>query len=70
MTGAGGASLARAGLVAGLGRAVLIGIPTVAIGGWLGYGLSNALDVRRDEFSKRATDGESPMMRAPRKTPS
>ena len=46
-----GAPLAKAGLLAGLGKAVLIGIPAVAIGVGLGYGLSKAFDVRWDEFS-------------------
>jgi len=70
MTVARGAPLAKAGLLAGLGKAVLIGAPAILVGVGLGYGLSKAFDVRWDEFSKRAAAGESTMMRPSRKTPS
>ncbi len=46
MTVARGAPLAKAGLLAGLGKAVLIGAPAVLVGIGLGYGLSKAFDVR------------------------
>jgi hypothetical protein len=68
MSVARGAPLAKAGLLAGLGKAVLIGTPAVLVGLGLGYVLSKAFDVRWDEFSKRAADGESTMMRPSRKT--
>ena len=70
MTVARGAPLAKAGLLAGLGKAVLIGVPAVAIGVGLGYGLSKAFDVRWDEFSKRAADDEPTLRRVPRNEPS
>ena len=57
-----GAPLAKAGLVAGLGKAVLIGVPAALIGVGLGFAFSKAFDVRWDEFSKRAADGESTMI--------
>jgi len=56
-----GAPLAKAGVMAGLGKAVLFAIPTILVGAAVGYGLSKALDVRWDEFSRRAADGESTM---------
>jgi hypothetical protein len=62
------APLAKAPLLAGIGKAVLVGVPAVLIGAGLGYGLAKAFDVRWDEFSTRAADGESTMMRPPRKT--
>ena len=65
-----GAPLAKAGLLAGLGKAVLIGAPAVLVGVGLGYVLTKAFDVRWHEFSKRAADGEPTMMRPSRKTPS
>jgi hypothetical protein len=52
------APLAKAGLLAGLGKAFVIGVPAVVIGVGLGYGLVRAFDVRWDEFSQRAADGE------------
>ena len=56
-----GASLAKAGMMAGLGKAALVVVPTVLIGAAVGYGLLKAFDVRWDEFSRRAADGESTM---------
>ena len=56
-----GAPLAKAGLMAGLGKAVLLAVPAVLVGAAVGYGLSKAFDVRWDEFSRRAADGESTM---------
>jgi len=53
--------MAKAGLLAGLGQAFLLGVPAVLVGLGLGYGLAKAFDVRWDEFSKRAADGESTM---------
>jgi hypothetical protein len=53
----------KAGLAAGLGKALLIGVPAVLIGVGIGYGLLRAFDVRWDEFGQRAADGESTMMR-------
>lgn len=58
--------MAKAGLLAGVGKAVLLGVPAVLIGVGLGYGLLKAFDTRWDEFSKRAADGESTMMRLSR----
>ncbi len=58
-----GASLAKAGVMAGLGKAVLFAVPVVLVGAAVGYGLSKAFDVRLDEFSRRAADGESTMGR-------
>lgn len=57
------APVGKAGLAAGLGKAVLIGVPAVLIGVGIGYGLLRAFDVRWDEFSQRAADGDSTMMR-------
>ena len=54
-----GAPLAKAGALAGLGKAVLIAVPAVLVGAAVGYGLLKAFDVRWDEFSRRAADGES-----------
>lgn len=56
-----GAPLAKAGAAAVLGKAVLIAVPAVLVGAAVGYGLSKAFDVRWDEFSRRAADGESTM---------
>ena len=53
--------MAKAGLLAGLGKAFVLGVPAVLVGLGLGYGLSKAFDVRWDEFSKRAADGDSTM---------
>ncbi|MGZ8409183.1 MAG: hypothetical protein ACXWVS_04525 [Hyphomicrobium sp.] len=58
-----GAPLAKAGLAAAIGKAVLIGVPAALIGVGLGFAFSKAFDVRWDEFSKRAADGESTMIR-------
>ena len=58
-----GAPLAKAGLAAAIGKAVLLGVPAALIGVGLGYAFSKAFDVRWDEFSKRAADGESTMIR-------
>ncbi len=57
---------AKAGLAAGAGKAVLLGVPAVLVGVGLGYALLKAFDVRWDEFSKRAADGDSTMMRPAR----
>ncbi len=67
---AGAAPLAKAGLGAAIGKAVLVGVPAVLVGVGLGYALSRAFDVRWDEFSRRAADGDATMMRSPRKAPS
>ena len=58
-----GAALAKAGVMAGLGKAVLFAVPAVLVGAAVGYGLSKALNARLDEFSRRAADGESTMGR-------
>jgi hypothetical protein len=58
-----GASLAKAGVIVGLGKAVLFAVPAVLVGAAVGYCLSKAFDVRWDEFSRRAADGESTMGR-------
>ena len=58
-----GAPLAKAGLVAGIGKGFLLGVPAVLSGVGLGYALLKAFDVRWDEFSKRAADGEPTMIR-------
>ena len=57
-----GAPSAKAGLVAGIGKGVLLGVPAALIGVALGFALSKAFEVRWDEFSKRAADGESTML--------
>ena len=67
MAAAHGAPLMKAGLVAGLGKAVLIGVPAALIGIGLGYALTRAFDVRWDEFSRRAADGESTLIRPARR---
>ena len=61
------APLAKAGVMAALGKAVLVAVPAALVGAAVGYALSKAFDVRWDEFSRRAADGESTMMppRAP-----
>ena len=64
-----GAPLAKAGLVAGIGKAVLLGVPAALIGVGLGYALLKAFDVRWDEFSTRAANGESKRLLSPRGTP-
>jgi hypothetical protein len=56
--------MAKAGVVAGLGKAVLFAVPTALVGAALVYGLFKAFDVRWDEFSRRPADGESTMGRA------
>jgi len=61
-----GAPLAKAGALAGIGKAIVIGVPVVLVAAGLGYALSKAMDVRWDEFSRNAADGEPTMMRAPR----
>lgn len=61
LAGVRAAPMAKAGLLAGLGKAFLLGVPAVLVGLGLGYGLAKAFDVRWDEFSKRAADGESTM---------
>ena len=61
MIAARGVPLAKAGAVAGLGKAVLIAVPAVLVGAAVGYGLLKAFDVRWDEFSRRAAEGESTM---------
>ena len=61
-----GAPMAKAGLAAGVGKAILLGVPAVLIGVGLGYGLLKAFDTRWDEFSERAADGDSTMMRPTR----
>jgi len=55
------APMAKAGLLAGIGKAVVIGVPAVIVGIGLGYGLMKAFDVRWDEFRQRAADGEPTM---------
>lgn len=64
LTAASTAPLAKAGLVAGLGKAVLFSVPAALIGLGIGYGLARAFDVRWDEFSRRAADGEPTLIRA------
>jgi hypothetical protein len=64
-----GAPLAKAGLAAGIGKAVLLGVPAALIGVGLGYALLKAFDVRWDEFSTRAADGGPMKMLPPRETP-
>jgi hypothetical protein len=54
-----GAPMATAGVMAGLGKAVLFAVPTVLVGAAVTYCLLKAFDVRWDEFSRRAADGES-----------
>ncbi len=61
-----GAPVAKAGVLAGIGKAVLVGVPVVLVAAGIGYGLSKAFDVRWDEFSKRSADGDSTMIRPPR----
>jgi hypothetical protein len=61
-----GAPLAKAGLAAGIGKAILLGVPAALIGVGLGFVFSKAFEVRWDEFSKRAADGESTMIRPTR----
>ena len=61
LAGVRAAPMAKAGLLAGLGKAFVLGVPAVLVGLGLGYGLSKAFDVRWDEFSKRAADGDSTM---------
>ena len=56
-----GAPLAKAGVMAGLGKAVLVAAPTILVGAAVAYGLLKAFDVRWDEFSQHAADGESTM---------
>jgi hypothetical protein len=56
-----GAPMAKAGVMAGLGKAVLFAVPTVLVGAAVAYGLSKAFGIRWDEFSRRAADGESTM---------
>jgi hypothetical protein len=57
-----GAPLAKAGVIAAVGKGVLIGLPAALVGVGLGYALLKAFDVRWDEFSQRAADGESTML--------
>ena len=64
-----GAHLAKAGVAAGLGKAVLLGVPAALVGVGLGYALLKAFDVRWDEFSTRAADGESTRMLPTPKAP-
>ncbi len=61
LAGVRAAPMVKAGLLAGLGKAFLLGVPAVLVGVGLGYGLAKAFDVRWDEFSQRAADGESTM---------
>jgi hypothetical protein len=61
-----GAPLAKGGLVASIGKGILLGVPAALIGVALGFALSKAFEVRWDEFSKRAADGESTMIRPTR----
>ena len=63
-----GAPLAKAGVAAGIGKAVLLGVPAALIGVGLGYALLRAFDVRWDEFSTRAADGHSPRRLSSRET--
>ena len=57
-----GAPSAKAAVLAGIGKAVLIGVPAVLLGVGLGYAALKAFDVRWDEFSQRAADGEPTML--------
>jgi hypothetical protein len=61
LAGVRAAPMAKAGVLAGLGKAFVLGVPAVLVGLALGYGLAKAFDVRWDEFSKRAADGDSTM---------
>ena len=56
-----GVPLAKAGVMAGSCKVALFAIPTILVGAALTYGLLKAFDVRWDEFSQRAADGESTM---------
>ena len=58
-----GAPLAKAGVAAGLGKAVLVAVPAAMLGAALGYGLLKVFDVRWDAFNRRAAEGESTMGR-------
>jgi len=58
-----GVPMAKAGVMTGLGKAVLFAVPAALVGAALLYGLFKAFDVRWDEFSRRAADGESTMGR-------
>lgn len=64
-----GAPVAGAGAAAVIGKAILVGVPAVLVGLGLGYGLSRLFDVRWDEFSRRAADGDATLDR-PRRLPS
>ena len=55
------APLAKAGVMAGLGKTVLVAGPAILVGAAVTYGLFKAFDVRWDEFSQCAADGESTM---------
>ncbi len=57
-----GRPLAKAGVVAAVGKGILIGVPAALVGIGLGYGLMKLFDVRWDEFSRRAADGEPTML--------
>jgi hypothetical protein len=63
-----GAPLAKAGLAAGIGKAVLLGVPAALIGVGLGYALLRAFDVRWDEFSTDAMNDRSMRMLPSRET--
>ena len=60
MVAARGAPLAKAGTMAGLGKAVMVAAPTILVGAAVVYSLLKAFDVRWDEFSERAADGGRP----------
>lgn len=59
------APLAKGGAAAGVGKALLVGMPAVLIAAGLGYALSKAFDVRWDEFSRRAADGDPTLLPPP-----
>jgi hypothetical protein len=65
-----GAPLAKAGVIAAVGKGVLLGVPAALIGIGLGYGLLRLFDVRWDEFSQRAADGEPTLIPYHREEPS
>ena len=53
------APLVKTGVMAGIGKTALFAVPTLLVGAAFTYGMLKAFDVRWDEFSQRAADGES-----------